>query len=112
MELEEIIQDWISVSNSYNTEKYLTFYTNNAVLDDVSVGKKFIGKAGLKEYFERYFIGYKTQTKVVNLVKETVNKASLEVEFMGDFPEGTVRGSFDLIFKEGKIAFLAADLLY
>lgn len=112
MELEEIIKDWITVSNTYNTDKYLTFYTNNAVLDDVSVGKKFIGKNGVKEYFESYFLGYKTQTKIVNLVQKNPNKANLEVEFRGNFPEGIVRGSFDFIFKEGKIAFLTADLIY
>ena len=55
MELEKFIEEWIAVSNSYDTEKYLTFYSEDAVLDDPSVGKKFSGKNGIKEYYESYY---------------------------------------------------------
>lgn len=111
MDIEKFIEDWISVSNNYDTEKYLEFYTEDAVLDDPSVGRKFNGKNGIKEYFESYFIGYKTQTKKVDLILKDGSLAHLEVEFTGDFPEGKVGGTFDFTFKQGKIAFVSADLI-
>ena len=40
-----------------------------------------------------------------------VNKAYLEVEFTGEFPEGKIIGSFDFIFSNGKIASVKADLI-
>ncbi|SEA61601.1 nuclear transport factor 2 family protein [Pedobacter hartonius] len=111
MDIKQFIKDWILVGNSYDTEKYLAFYTEDAVLDDPSVGRKFSGKNGIKEYFESYFIGYKTQTRKVDLVVKNTDQAHLEVEFRGDFPEGKIGGTFDFTFKEGKIALLSADLL-
>lgn len=111
MNIETFINAWIAVSNSYDTEKYLEFYLNDAILDDPSVGRKFVGHNGIKEYFVSYFIGYKTQTELRKLeIKD--NTAYLEVEFTGDFPEGKIGGSFDFIFKNNKIEFVKADLIH
>ncbi|UQB69085.1 nuclear transport factor 2 family protein [Epilithonimonas zeae] len=110
MNIEKLIKDWITVSNSYDTEKYLKFYLMDAVLDDSSVGMKFIGKDGIKDYFVSYFIGYQTQTELRKL-EINENSAYLEVEFTGDFPEGKIGGTFDFIFKDDKIEFLKADLI-
>lgn len=111
MNTETLIKDWITVSNSYDTEKYLDLYLENAVLDDPSVGRKFVGHAGIRDYFESYFIEYKTQTKLKKLdIKE--NSAYLEVEFTGDFPEGKICGSFDFVFKNDKIEFVQANLIH
>ena len=111
MKIETFINAWIAVSNSYDTEKYLEFYLNDAILDDSSVGRKFISHNGIKDYFVSYFIGYKTQTQLRKLeIKD--NTAYLEVEFTGDFPEGKIGGSFDFIFKNNKIEFVKADLIH
>ena len=111
MNIETFIKDWIEVGNSYDTEKYLEFYNENAVLDDPSVGRKFVGHSGIKNYFVSYFIAYKTQTELRKLeIKE--DSAYLEVEFTGDFPEGTIGGSFDFIFKNDQIEFVKADLIH
>lgn len=111
MDIEKFIEEWISVSNSYDTEKYLEFYNENAVLDDPSVGRKFTGKNGISVYFKSYFIGYKTQTKKIDLIIKDSHHAHLEVEFTGDFSEGKLGGTFDLTFKDGKISFVSADLI-
>jgi ketosteroid isomerase-like protein len=110
MDIKEFITDWVSVSNAYQTEKYLEKYEADAVLDDPSVGRKFIGHKGIRDYFTSYFIGYNTQTK---LVKLNINHdhAHLEVEFTGTFPEGKIGGTFDFIFNNGKIAAAKADLI-
>ena len=111
MDVKNFIDNWIETSNAFETEKYLNFYLEDAVLDDVSVGRKFDGHNGIKKYFESYFIGYNTQTKVMQLEISNDNKALLEVNFTGDFPEGKIGGTFELQFKNNKIAFIKADLI-
>lgn len=110
MDIKAFLIDWIAVSNSYNTEKYLDKYLEDAVLDDPSVGKKFVGHKGIRDYYTSYFIGYKTQTKLLRSAIQD-NGAHLEVEFTGEFPEGKIRGMFDFTFKGEKIAKVKADLM-
>jgi|SRR6218665_1689496 len=111
MNIEKIIDEWISASNSYDTERYLDFYNKNAVLNDPSVGKEFVGKKGIKDYFESYFIGYETQTKKVRLIIKDEYHAHLEVKFTGVFSEGQLGGIFDFTFKGDKIEQVNADLI-
>jgi len=63
MDIAKFLQDWIALGNNYDTEKYPGKFLEDAVLDDPSVGRKFTGHEGIKEYYTSYFIGYKTQTK-------------------------------------------------
>ncbi|MBA0885396.1 nuclear transport factor 2-like protein [Flavobacterium undicola] len=110
MDIKAFLLDWLEISNSYNTENYLAKYQEDAVLDDPSVGRKFIGHEGIREYYTSYFIGYKTQTKLVKLdIQE--NNTHLEVEFTGEFPEGKIGGTFDFTFQNEKIATIKADLI-
>lgn len=111
MDVKNFIDNWIETSNAFDTEKYLTFYLEDAVLDDVSVGRKFEGHNGIKKYFESYFIGYKTDTKITQLEISQENIAFLKVHFTGDFPEGNIGGTFEITFKNNKIAFIKADLI-
>src|SRR5262245_32205053 len=106
MNITILINDWIAASNEFNVKKYLEFYLPEAVLDDPSVGRKFKGHSGIKEYFDNYFIGYNTQSKIVKLEIIDSENAHLEVEFTGDFPQGKVGGTFDFKFRNGKIAFV------
>lgn len=112
MEIKQLITEWLNTSNQYDTEKYLSFYLPDVVWNDPSIGRKFIGHAGVKDYFNSYFIDYKTQTKLVKLTIHDNTHAHLEVEFTGDFPEGRIGGYFDFTFKEDKIAFVKSDLIY
>ena len=109
MNIKSLITKWLEASNALDTEKYLSFYLMDAVLDDPSVGRKFIGHKGIGEYFTSYFIGYKTRTKLVDLVVHD-DQTDLEVLFTGDFPEGKVGGTFRFTFKQGKIATVLANL--
>lgn len=112
MNTETFIKNWIAASNAFDSEKYLSFYLPEAVLDDPSVGRKFKGHNGLQQYFDSYFIGYNTHTEQVTLKIIDEGNAHLEVLFTGDFPEGKIGGTFDFKFKEGKIAFVRADLIH
>ncbi|MEC4049328.1 nuclear transport factor 2 family protein [Flavobacterium sp. SUN046] len=111
MDIKLFIEDWLNKSNAYDTEKYLELWHDKAVLDDPSVGQVFKGYSGIKKYFESYFIGYKTQTRLINLEIISNNEAHIEVEFTGEFPEGKIGGTFDFTFKEGKIDKAKADLI-
>jgi ketosteroid isomerase-like protein len=110
MNINKFIEDWLRASNNFDTEKYLQMYHEDAVLDDPSVGNKFIGHQGIKNYFESYFIGYKTSTELIH-IEINDDKAYLEVEFTGNFPEGKIKGTFDFTFKDNKIAKAKADLI-
>ena len=110
MDIKAFLLDWLGISNSYNTQKYLEKYLEDAVLHDPSVGRKFIGHKGILEYYTSYFIAYKTQTKLVKLDIHDEN-AHMEVEFTGEFPEGKIGGIFDFTFKDQKIATVEADLI-
>lgn len=112
MNISTFIKNLIDAGNRYATLEYLDFYHPDAILDDPSVGRKFTGHKGIKDYFVSYFIGYETQTKIVKLVIHDEKHAHLEVAFTGTFPEGNIGGTFDFTFKEGKIAFVKADLLH
>jgi hypothetical protein len=110
MDIKKFIEDWIKASNVFDTEKYLDFYLADTILNDPSVGREFKGHQGIREYFTSYFIGYNTQTKLVKLNIDK-NKAHLEVEFTGTFPEGKINGTFDFTFKGDKIESVKADLI-
>ncbi|MCU7616233.1 nuclear transport factor 2 family protein [Chryseobacterium sp. PBS4-4] len=110
MNIQKLVEQWIEVSNDYDIEKYLNQYHKNAVLDDPSVGRSFKMHEGIREYFENYFIDYKTQTSLVD-IKVDDNKAYLKVEFTGDFPGNKIGGVFDITFKDDKISHIKADLL-
>jgi len=112
MNTETFIKNWIAASNAFDIEKYISFYLPEAVLDDPSVGRKFERHHGIKQYFDSYFIGYNTHTEQVKLMLIDEGNAHLEVLFTGNFPEGKIGGTFDFKFKEGKIAFVKADLIH
>jgi ketosteroid isomerase-like protein len=110
MNITSFISEWIRLSNAFDTEAYLEKYSEDAVLDDPSVGRKFIGHEGIRDYFISYFIGYNTKTRLVKLdIHE--NQAHVEVEFTGSFPGEKIGGMFDITFKDGKIATVIADLM-
>lgn len=111
MDIQSFITQWINAGNNFDTIQYLDFYLPDAILDDPSVGRKFVGHPEIKEYFESYFIGYNTHTTQIGLLVKDEENLHLEVEFTGDFPEGKLRGTFDFQFKKGKIAAAKADLI-
>lgn len=111
MNIKAFINDWIEAGNTFNTAKYLNFYFTDAVLDDLSVGKKFLGHEGIEDYFSGYFIGYNTNTEIVGLDISDEHHVYLEVKFTGNFPEGEIGGTFEITIKNNKISYLKADLI-
>jgi len=92
MDINAFIEDFLAVSNAYDTDGYLEKWQEKAVLDDPSVGRIFKGHSDIRNYFESYFIGYKTQTRLMKLDLISDSEAHIEVEFTGEFPEGRIGG--------------------
>ena len=108
---ETIIADWIAVSNAHDTAAYLNFFTEDATLNDPSVGGVFErADGGVQRYFETYVVGYNTQTKLISIAPEG-DHLHVVVDFTGTFPEGQIGGYFDMTFTGDKISFMHADLL-
>jgi ketosteroid isomerase-like protein len=104
-----LVSDWIAATDSHDLDAYLACFTEDAVLDDPSVGRQFHGREGLSEYFRSYFIGYNTRTRLLRTEPrgETLH---VEVDFTGDFPGGQTGGVFDLVFDGDRISRAVADL--
>ncbi|WP_179204489.1 nuclear transport factor 2 family protein [Sphingobacterium sp. JB170] len=81
------------------------------VLDDHSVRRKFIGHDEIKDYFECYFIDYKTQIRLVEIDIIDENITHIEVEFTGDFREGKIDGTFNFTFNDAEIKKTKTDLI-
>ncbi|MFC7376876.1 YybH family protein [Brachybacterium sp. GCM10030268] len=110
-ELEKTIRDWIGATNTHTAANYLAFFTEDAVLDDPSVGEVFEGRARIEDYFRSYFVGYNTQTQLVS-VESREGYVHVEVKFTGDFPEGEVGGIFDItVVADYKFQHIKADLI-
>ena len=104
-----IIERWIAAMNTHDAADFLMFFTDDAVLDDPSVGRRFEHREGIKEYFDAYFVGYNTQTRLVRMTSEG-SHAHVEVDFTGDFPGGQTAGIFDVTFTADKLSLVHADL--
>jgi ketosteroid isomerase-like protein len=114
MKIKTFIDEWLAASNAFDIDNYLQKYHPDAVLDDPSVGQIFKGHPGIRKYFEDYFIGYKTQTRILKLDIIPDNSVHIEAEFTGDFPGGKTKGIFDFTLKDEKIRISESgfDLIY
>ncbi|MCF7549487.1 nuclear transport factor 2 family protein [Pseudonocardia sp. WMMC193] len=108
-DLQATISEWVDSINTHDTEQYLAHFTDDAVLDDPSVGGRFEGRAGIAEYYRRYFIEYNTTTRVVSMTPRAED-VHVVVDFTGDFPGGRTGGVFDVKFAGELISFVHADL--
>ena len=89
LNIKTIIQQFIDATNQFDVKQALTLFANDAIIDDVSVGQKFKNAAGVKNYLEKYFVGYKTVTKLESLKLISKTQAPAQVDFTGDFGHET-----------------------
>ncbi|AJG19543.1 nuclear transport factor 2 family protein [Cupriavidus basilensis] len=99
----------IAATNAFDVERALSLFTPEAVIDDPSTGDRFDGHAGVRDYIERYFIGYHTVTRFLSIAIRDENRARVRVDFTGDF--GHEIGLLEMFINaEGLIARVDADL--
>lgn len=65
--INTIINQFIKSLNTFDVEAALTLFADNAVIDDVSVGEKFKNTDGVRDYLEKFFVNYKTVTKLASV---------------------------------------------
>ena len=83
--LRKATDAFIAATNSYDVERVLALFTPDAVIDDPSTGHCFDGHAGIRNYIEQYFIGYRTVTRFLSIESLGYNQARVRVDFTGDF---------------------------
>jgi len=87
--IKKIIQQFISATNAFDVKAAFALFAKDAVIDDVSVGEKFKNTAGVRNYVEKFFVGYHTVTKLESLKVLNDRQAKAQVEFTGDFGHET-----------------------
>lgn len=108
-DMQELVRTLIDATNAFDVEAALALFAPNAVIDDVSVGDKFSGSAGVRNYLERFFVGYHTVSKVLSVEMLGDRRAMVRLDFTGDFGHET--GILDLsIDGKGLIRTIHADL--
>ncbi|MEV6282183.1 nuclear transport factor 2 family protein [Kribbella sp. NPDC051770] len=106
----EILAEWIAAANAHDASEFLAYFTEDAVLDDPSVGEVYEGRDRIGEYYQSYFIGYDTRTELVG-TEQRGDVLHVEVAFTGSFPGGQTNGIFDLTFSGRQIQHARADLI-
>jgi hypothetical protein len=108
-DMQELVRTLIDATNAFDVEAALALFARNAVIDDVSVGDKFSGSAGVRNYLERFFVGYHTVSKVLSVEMLGDRRAMVRLDITGDFGHET--GILDLsIDGKGLIRTIHADL--
>ena len=83
--LGRVAKAFIAATNASDVDCVLALFTPDAVIDDPSTGHQFDGHAGIREYIERYFIGYHTVTRFISLELLSDDRVRIRVDFTGDF---------------------------
>jgi ketosteroid isomerase-like protein len=107
-DIKKIISQFIKYSNAFDVEKVLTLFADKAIIDDVS-GEKFRNMKGVRNYIEKFFVGYKTVTRLESI--ETIGKlrAKAQVDFTGNFGHET-GGLVFTLNTDGLITKISAHL--
>ena len=57
----------------------------DAAIDDVSVGDAFVGREGVRQYLERFFVGYSTSSMLLSIRELDDFHSDVRLDFTGDF---------------------------
>ena len=107
--MQKLIQSFIDATNAFDVETALSLFASDAVIDDVSVGEKFVDSAGIRGYLKQFFVGYNTVSKILSVTMVSDVRALVRLDFTGDFGHET--GILDMsINEEGFIEAINADL--
>lgn len=108
-DLRPIADALIAATNAFDVEAALALFAADAVIDDPSTGERFGGQAGVSDYIERFFVGYRTVTRLLSFTSAGEHQARLRVDFTGDF--GHEIGLLEIITDPaGLIVRIDADL--
>jgi hypothetical protein len=107
--MEKLVDTFIQTVNAFDVEGAVALFKSDAVIEDVSVGDAFVGTDGIRLYLEKFFVGYKTASKLLSLQQLDSFVAIVRLNFTGDF--GHEIGSLRIkINSDGLIELIEADL--
>lgn len=98
----------LAATNAFDTDAAVALFAPDAVIDDPSTGERFNGQKGVREYVERFFVGYHTVSLLLSVTPLEDGRARARVDFTGDF--GHEIGRLDLTVADGLITRIDADL--
>lgn len=108
-ELRTVGEALLAATNAFDVEKALHLFALDAVIDDPSTGHRFDGHVGVRDYIERYFIGYHTVARLLSIERLTADRTRVRVDFTGDFGHET--GLLEIsVNADGLIVRIDADL--
>ncbi|WP_121120083.1 nuclear transport factor 2 family protein [Croceibacterium ferulae] len=84
-DLRPVVDRFIAATNAFDVEAALALFAADAVIDDPSTGSRFDGQAGVRDYVERFFLGYQTATRLLSITSIGERQARIRVDFTGDF---------------------------
>jgi ketosteroid isomerase-like protein len=107
--MRKLVDDFVRTTNAFDVNGALSLFAPDAVIDDVSVGDAFVGADGIRRYLERFFVGYKTQSRLLSLESLDDRNAVIRLDFTGDFGHeiGTLKIAAN---SDGLIERIDADL--
>lgn len=109
LNIKQIIKQFIKATNAFDVETALKLFSDKVVIDDVSVGEKFKGLKGVRNYLETFFVGYKTVSKLESVDVIDKRNALAQIDFTGNFGHET--GGLKFTFnEEGLIIAISAHL--
>lgn len=75
----------IGALNGQDAAAVLRLFTPTAVIDDPSTGDRFEGHEGIRDYFARFFVGYRTRSRILAVECPADDTVRIRVDFTGDF---------------------------
>ncbi|MGA1830633.1 nuclear transport factor 2 family protein [Rhizobium wenxiniae] len=107
--MQKLVEFFIATTNDFNVKGALSLFATDAVIDDVSVGDAFVGHTGVRQYLERFFVGYNTRSKLLSMEELDTFHSTVRLDFTGDF--GHEIGILKITFNSrGLIERIDADL--
>lgn len=83
--MQKIVETFIRTANAFDVDGALSLFSSDAVIDDVSVGDAFAGQDDVRDYLERFFVGYHTKSELLSLERRDDFNATIRLDFTGDF---------------------------
>lgn len=107
--MQKLVDDFVRMTNASDVEGALSLFAHDAVIDDVSVGDAFHDRVGVRRYLDRFFVGYKTRSRLLSTDVLDDWTVAVRLDFTGDFGHeiGTLR---IVVSSDGLIERIDADL--
>lgn len=83
--MEKFVDTLLDTLNAGDVDSALSLFAPGAVIDDVSVGDAFVGTDGIRQYFDQFFVGYRTTSRRLALTQLDDVTVIVRVDFTGDF---------------------------